>query len=154
MNDGAKLEGVSLIFRNFAGEERTFNPSGNRNFSVVLDEGTANAMLQDGWSVKALDPREEGDKPTYYLKVRVSYKGRPPKIVMVTDGGNKQTPLNENTVSVLDWAEITNCDLIVRPYEWEVNGKSGVTAYLKTMYVTIYEDELEKKYAMKDEGEL
>lgn len=135
------IEGARLLFKNFSGEERQFNPKGQRNFCVVIDDDLAKVLKKDGWNVKVLRPRDEGDADQPYLPVAVRFGAYPPKIVMVTANG--QTVLNEETVNLLDTAEISNVDLIVRPYEWEP-GK--VKAYVKTMYVTIVEDDLEKKY--------
>ena len=138
------LEEHRILFRNFSGEEGRFNAKGQRNFNVLLDPEEAEAMLKDGWNVKYLQPREEGDLPQARLEVSVHFGRNPPRIILITSRG--KTPLDESMVSLLDWAEIVNVDMIVRPYEWEVSGRTGVKAYLKSIYVTIREDELEKKY--------
>jgi hypothetical protein len=144
------MEGVQIIFRNFAGKEGQYNREGDRNFAVLLDEKIAGAMAEDGWNIKWLRPRseEEGEEPQAYLPISVNFKGRPPRIVMITSRG--RTNLDEDTVETLDWADIINVDLIVRPYEWTVNQKSGIKAYLQALYVTIEEDALERKYAEMD----
>jgi hypothetical protein len=59
--------------------------------------------------------------------------------------------LDENSIETLDWAEIEKADLIVTPYAWTVGAKSGIKAYLKSLYVTVVEDELELKYARTEE---
>lgn len=150
-NDNTVLmEGVRIIFRNFAGKEGQYNREGDRNFAVLLDEETAAAMDGDGWNVKWLKPRseEEGDTPQPYLPISVNFKGRPPRIVLITSRGRNN--LDESQVEMLDWADILNVDLIVRPYEWTVNDKSGIKAYLQSLYVTIDEDPLEQKYNALD----
>jgi hypothetical protein len=141
------MEGVRIVFRNFAGKEGQYNREGDRNFAVLLDDTVANSMAEDGWNVKWLKPREEEaeESAQAYLQVSVSYKGRPPRIVLITSRGRSN--LDENQVEMLDWADITNVDLIVRPYEWTVNQKTGIKAYLQSIYVTIEEDPLELKYA-------
>ena len=144
VEDNIRIEGARIGFRNFSGEEGRFNPKGRRNFCVFLEEDIAKDMEKEGWNVKWLQPREEGDEPQAYLQVKVVFGKIPPKIVLVT--GRGKTRLDEDTVNILDWAEIQNVDLVIRPYNWEVNGSTGVSAYIKTMYVTLKEDEFESKY--------
>lgn len=144
------MEGVRIIFRNFSGKEGQYNREGDRNFAVLLDEKIATAMTEDGWNIKWLRPRDEEEEqaPQAYLPVSVNFKGRPPRIVLVTSRGRSN--LDEDSIEMLDWVDIINVDLIIRPYEWTVNGKSGVKAYLQSIYVTIEEDPLEIKYSELD----
>jgi hypothetical protein len=138
------LEDITIAFRNFAGKEDMYNRAGDRNFAIILDHDDAQSMLQDGWNVKYLKARDEGDEPQPYIQVAVSYKNRPPKICMVTSKG--MTYLTEAEVEMLDWVDIETADATLNPYEWVVNGKAGVKAYLQTLFVKIEEDYLQLKW--------
>jgi hypothetical protein len=142
------VEDARIIFRNFAGKEGQYNREGDRNFAVVLPADIADQMLRDGWNVRFLDAREEGDEPTAYISVAVNFSNRPPRIMLLTS--TSRTQLDEKSVEVLDWADIRTADLIARGYDWTVNGKTGTKAYLQSLFVTIEEDALERKYAIHD----
>lgn len=141
---------AKIIFKNFAGEEKKFNAPGNRNFNLVVTD-IHEALEADGWNVKRLKFREDDPDyvPDWVLEVTVSFKGRPPRIIYNrTDESGELLgmELDEEDVDVLDKVPFVKADVVIRPYEWEVNGNTGIKAYLKTLAVTAEEDEIEREY--------
>lgn len=144
MSKNVAIENAILAFKNFAGKEGKWNPEGNRNFCILLNDDIADSLKEDGWNVKYLSPKDENESPQPYIKVSVRYDKIPPKIIVITSRGKSQ--LKEEEVNMLDWADIEYVDLIITPYFWNKNKETGIKAYLKSMYVTLTEDEFEKKY--------
>lgn len=138
------IDGARICWKNFAGVKDEFNRSGERNFCLIIDEeDMADQLREDGWNVKRYQKTPDSD-PLIYIPVTVSFNKYPPRVYLVTS--RNKTRLDEETIAQIDNAEIEHIDITVRPYPWEVNGKTGIKAYLKTMYVTIREDEFAYKY--------
>ena len=147
-NDQVTIKNARIIFRNFAGKASRFNAAGARNFCVIIPEDKVEEMVNDGWNIKRLRPRDEDELPPAYIQVSLSFSNYPPKVWLIA--GKSKTMLDDETIASLDYAEIENVDLIIRPYTWEVRGETGKKAYLKKMYVTVVQDDLDLKY--KDFG--
>lgn len=150
------VEDAKIMYRNFQGAEDDYNREGDRNFCVIIEqEDTAQKLIEDGWNVKIRKPANEEYDPVYYIKVKVSFKELrnipPMSAYLVTRRGKRR--LTEDSIGCLDWSEFRNIDLIIRPYQWEKNGKSGVAAYLQTGYFTIEEDVFAEKYAEEEAPE-
>ena len=98
--------------------------------------------------VKIKDPREEGDTPFMYLPVKVKFNDRGPQIYLIT--GERHNRLDENSVAILDDIDILSVNLDIRPYDWEVNGKTGRTAYLQAIEVFQEIDRFAARYAEEE----
>ena len=137
-----RITDARLIYRNFSGDAKKFNAKGLRNFHVVLDPESAETIEKDGWNVRWHDPKNPDDERWASLKVAVRFDMYPPTIIL-RSGENGRTPLNANTVGILDWAELINAKVLITPSRWENQGKTGVKAYLARMVVEVAEEDLE-----------
>lgn len=149
--DDLRFENARIIFRNFSGKGTKFNHEGDRNFCVVIDDvAVAEDLANDGWNVKKLEPRDDYVDPLYYIPVAINFDSYKPPVVWLVCGHSK-TQLDKDSVGTLDFADIKSTDIILHPYCWEVNGDSGIKAYLKNMYVVIEEDPFAGKYVFDEE---
>lgn len=144
-----QIDDAVIIYRNFSGEGSKFNREGDRNFAVLIqDQDVADQLVEAGWNVKIKPPREDGDEPFMYLPVKIKFNDRGPSVYLVT--GNKQTRLSESTVGCIDRMDILSVNLDIRPYDWEINGKTGCTAYLQGMEVIQDVDRFAARYAEEE----
>lgn len=140
-----EIEDARIIYRNFTGEGTKFNREGDRNFAVVIPDGDIkDALVEEGWNVRIKDPREGYDEPFMYLPVKVKFNSRGPAAYVKS--GDSVTRLNEDTIDMLDEIDIASVDLDIRPYDWDVNGKTGRTAYLQNIAVTQNVDRFGARY--------
>lgn len=134
--DILQIDNARIVYRNFAGEASKFNREGDRNFAVIIeDQEIADKLVELGWNIKIKPPRDDEDTPFMFLPVKVKFNDRGP-VVYLKSGSADPVRLEEEDIGCLDQIDILNVDLDIRPYNWEVNGKEGRTAYLQSMMVT------------------
>jgi len=141
-----KIEGTRIVFRpNFEGKQEQYNAEGNRYFNVAVLPEDVDNLVDQGWNVKQWTGKEEGDETEFFIKVKVSFRFKPPRLVLITSRG--RVPLDEETCEMLDWTEFQFIDVILSASHYDINGKKGISAYLKTGMFVVAEDELEQKYS-------
>lgn len=148
-----EVENARIMYRDFSGL-KSYNDDGKRSFVLLIDSReTAEMLSADGWAIKTRQPKKNVGtedspmwvedteaEPQYQLNVNVRYENYPPEIYLVSPDGNTVTPVNESTVNILDKAWIRGVDAVITPYTWNYGKKSGITAYLKLMYVQLEKD--------------
>ena len=129
-----QIEDARIIYRNFAGIGSKYNREGDRNFAVIIpNQEIADELIADGWAVKIKPPRDEDESPFMYLPVKVKFNNRGPAAYVKS--GNSVQRLNEDTIGMLDEIDLQSVDMDLRAYDWEVNGKTGRSAYLQAINV-------------------
>lgn len=148
-----QIDDARIIYRNFSGVGSKFNREGDRNFSIIIeDQDVADELVKNGWNVKIKPPRDEDGTPCIEMKnpfmtlpVKVKFNDRGPIAYLIT--GKRKNKLDEESIGILDNVDILGVDLDLRAYDWEVNGKTGRTAYLQSICVTQEVDRFAERYA-------
>lgn len=150
MSKNLAIEGAKIVIKNFGGNPDKYNSTGGKRYCcIAIDKDMADDLIRDGWNVKQFKSTNDPDyEPGYYLQLKVRYEKFPPNIYLVTRHGKKL--LTEATVGELDYADIDTVDIVINGSEYDVNGKQGISAYVKNMYVTVIEDQFADKYRFDD----
>ena len=141
-----EIEDARIIYRNFSGEGSKFNREGDRNFAVIIPtEDIKDELVEAGWNVRIKPPRDDYEDPFMFLPVKVMFNSRGPAAYV--QSGTGITRLTEDTIDMLDEIDIASVDMDIRPYDWEVNGKTGRSAYLQAISVTQNVDRFGARFA-------
>ena len=158
--------------KNFTGVEKRdrtnpkkiVNSEGNRNFSIEITREIAelisNYRLVDHpdkafkVSVKLPDPNAEDQTERIFMTVKLKYnyddKGNPwrnnPKIRQYS--AKKATEKDETNVHTIDEVFIDKAEIIFAPGPYDVNGYTGLTAWLRKLNYKIKEDDMDSKWDM------
>ena len=147
-----QIDDARIIYRNFAGHGSKFNREGDRNFAVIIpNQEIADELIRSGWNVKIKPPRDDQDMPFMYLPVKIKFNDRGPNVYLVT--GERRNKLDKEAIDCIDDIDISSVSLDIRPYDWEVNGKVGRTAYLQAMQVIQEIDRFAARFAEEEHPE-
>lgn len=146
-----ELEDVQIKwgFSHFDGRADTFNDEGDHNFTIILPEGTARELSEEGWNIREIEGYEEGDPTEYLLKVKISYRFEAPKIYLIKN--NRKIRADERDLSDIRRDTTEQIDVIITPSRWVNGNRSGISAYAKELYAQVRESRFASKYSDYEE---
>lgn len=159
------LRGVRLRSRNFRGEVKDFNERGNRNVLVVLGKDNArdlgfdnltdmyNVLKADNWNIKRFNVTEDNDDPDCFIPANAVYFEKEKSMIFMKTARGKGRLLTEDSVAILDGAEIENVDVILNKHYYNSHGREGYNTRIKSMEVTIIEDDICARNSYDDNDE-
>lgn len=136
MGRNIAIDDCHICYKNLSGAKTMYNAEGDRNFHVVIDDvEQAEALKADGWNVKIREPKPELGQTEFFcsMPVKLKFNDRGPNVYLVTNG--KQVILDPESVGCIDSMDIDHVDIDIRPFDWEMQGRSGRTAYASAMRV-------------------
>ena len=144
-----------IAYSNFSGNPTQYNPEGGkRSVTFVIPNEIADDLKAEGWPVR--EQNFDDGTSRYLLDAAFLFRtrnGQPrdPKIFIVRD--KKLIHVTEDTADALDRADIVSVDAVIAASYWEYAGRSGIKAYINSMYLTIKENPIDAKYRKMMEEE-
>ena len=141
-------------FKNFSGRATEYNREGDRFINVRIPLEKVEQLSEEGWNIKQLKPKDEGDDPIYYLTVKIRFKsegGKKDPAIFKGINADNMHKIREENVGDLDRDEIERTDVVINPSYYNRNGKEGYSAYLDSLYVIIKGNRFQAKYNVVDE---
>jgi len=138
------LQGVTPIFKNFEGRKGKYNEEGKKSFAITLSQEDAAMLSNQGYNVKY--PKDVENPPYLSIAVAKNYYNNPSLFTVDADS-NIPTEVAYEDCHKFDSIEFEYADVTIRPYEWTVNGNSGVKAYLDEFYGKLVKKPLASKYS-------
>lgn len=132
------LENTNFIFEtNLSGDPARdrFHSPGRKCNIIIPNPEMAQAMIADGFNVKATNPRPEEDPatfvPTFFVSANTNYECKYPPRIFLVAGDNPPALMSPETVGIIDTIRVANVDAVLNVRAWE----KGKTLYVNTMYV-------------------
>lgn len=126
-------------WRNFRGLDTQYS-RGKIFFNVAIEDPRLVKMLLDrGFNVKDYVNKNRPDEdPMHYLQIKVRFNDFGPMVQQYVEGSGTPVTLDQDDIGVLDNAEIMDCVIKIRPYDYTMpDGSKGVAAYLTELAVQI-----------------
>jgi hypothetical protein len=106
-------------------------------------------LIKDGWPIKQSTREDQEDEYVMWVNVKFDVPDGMVPPVVYTETGKKKEKLDDETIGLLDNADILNVDVRITP-SVRRDG-NGYTAYVKTMFVTLFEDPLMDAHGMYED---
>ena len=165
--DRITLDNTRFIFRtNFSGDPKQdrFGDARRKANVIIPTEAQAKELTKAGFKVRQTRPSEEQIAandfiPEFYVMAQVKFRKNdgtpvkyPPNVYLVIPG-KEPVLLNEDTISCLDSIRVKNVNVVLNPHEYDGASGSGLSLYVRTMYVEqdMDDDPFAARYRRQDE---
>lgn len=134
-NKLVSIENTRFIFEtNFSGDPRRDKfGSDKRYVNIIIPDGLAEELVDEGFNVRSTDPKDGEYEKTYFVKATVNYDSKYPPRIYLVSGDNVPELLDIESVGVIDTMYIRNVNVILSKYYNTKNDKWSL--YVRTMYV-------------------